>query len=348
MYNVHATTPMKKRESQILDLLRADHLICGDAVSVTPLRGGVSSDVYLIEDGENQFVLKRALPQLKVRDLWRADTSRNRHEFNYLKYVNGILPASVPVPFVLGPDYFTMEYLGPEFKNWKQLLLKGDCQAEHARESARILATVHRKSMNDAAARRSFDTTANFHQLRTDPYLLTTGRRHPALRAYFEEEARRLESTRECLVHGDYSPKNILVRNGRIVVLDCEVAWYGDSAFDLAFLLNHLLLKSLYHMPRDPGFRELIDTAIAQYYCERQLAEKLQCELDSRTAKLVLLLLLARIDGKSPVEYLTGENKREFVRSFVTAGLRANLATLSSLADNWFRSLHERYRAVRN
>jgi aminoglycoside phosphotransferase (APT) family kinase protein len=339
---------MIERESQILDFLRGDHLVRGDAVSVTQLGGGVSSDVYLIEDGENRFVLKRALPQLKVRDLWRADISRNRHEFNYLKYVSHILPESVPVPFVLGSDYFTMEYLGPEFKNWKQLLLMGNCQVEIARESARILAIIHRKSMNDSEARRSFDTTTNFHQLRTDPYLLTTGRRHPALRAYFEDEARRLESTRECLVHGDYSPKNMLVRNGRIVLLDCEVAWYGDPTFDMAFLLNHLLLKSLYHMPRDLGLRELIDITIAQYYFERQLTEKLQGESDSRTARLLLLLLLARIDGKSPVEYLNNENEREFVRSFVTAGLMANIATLSSLVDNWFRSLGERYREIRN
>jgi len=131
----------------------------------------------------------------------------------------------------------------------------------------------------------------------------------------------------------------MLVGNGRFVLVDCEVAWYGDPAFDLAFLLNHLLLKSLYHLPRDLGLRELIDAAIAQYYSERGWNRESPGNFDSRTAKLLLLLLLARVDGKSPVEYLSGEPKREFVRKFVTAGLEADSTTLSSSVADWFRSL---------
>src|SRR5215469_11244178 len=334
---------MTKADSPIMDLLRRDRLISGDAVSITPLGGGVSSDVFLVVDGSKRFVLKRALPQLKVKDVWRADISRNRHEYEYLKYVSALLPGSVAVPFVLGPDYFTMEYLPPDFSNWKELLLLGNCCVEHASESARVLAIIHRESAGDEEAMRKFDTTANFHQLRTDPYLLTTGQRHPALRVHFEEEAQRLESTRECLVHGDYSPKNMLVGKERLVLVDCEVAWYGDPAFDVAFLLNHLLLKSLYHMPRDPGLRELIDTAIAQYYSERGLNRDLRQEFDRRTARLLLMLLLARIDGKSPVEYLGDEAKRAFVRDFVSAGLRENVTTLLGVVEEWFAGLRQRY-----
>jgi aminoglycoside phosphotransferase (APT) family kinase protein len=337
---------MTQGSPEIMDLLRRDCLVSGHAVSITPLGGGVSSDVFLVQDGDKRFVLKRALPQLKVKDEWRADVSRNRHEYDYLRYVGAFLPGSVPVPFVLGPDYFTMEYLGPDFSNWKTLLLQRDCQVEHAREIARVLANIHRQSAGDQEARRKFDTTANFHQLRTDPYLLTTGRRHPALRVYFEEEARRLERTRECLVHGDYSPKNMLVGKGRLVLLDCEVAWYGDPAFDIAFLLNHLLLKSLYHMPKDVGFRQLIETAIAQYHSERRLSRDLRQDFDRRSARLLLMLLLARIDGKSPVEYLGDEDKREFVRSFVTAGLQKDTATLLGVVDEWFGGLEAHYRPV--
>ena len=334
---------MTKADSPIMDLLRRDLLVSGDAVSITPLGGGISSDVFLVEDGGKRFVLKRALPQLKVRDPWQADVSRNRYEYEYLKYVGAFLPGSVPFPFVLGPEYFTMEYLAPDFSNWKELLLRGNCRVEHARESARVLAIIHRRSAGDEEARRKFDTTANFHQLRTHPYLLTTGQRHPALRVHFEEEAQRLESTRECLVHGDYSPKNVLVGKGRLVLVDCEVAWYGDPAFDLAFLLNHLLLKSLYHMPRDPGLRELINTAIAQYYSERGLNRDLRQEFDRRTGRLLLMLLLARIDGKSPVEYLGDEAKRAFVRDFVSAGLQQNITTLLGVVEEWFRDLRQRY-----
>ena len=227
----------------ILKLLRADGLLRTDHARAVPLTGGVSSDVFLVEDGPRKFVVKQALAKIKVHDLWQADISRNRTEFEYLNFVGRVLPEAVPKVFAAGDGYFTMEYLGEGFVNWKQMLLLGQCLPEHAAQAGRTLGMIHRVSSGNAEAARTFDTTENFHQLRSDPYLVTTGQRHPELREYFERETIRLESTRECLVHGDYSPKNILIGNGRQVILDCEVAWYGDPSFDLAFLLNHLLVE---------------------------------------------------------------------------------------------------------
>jgi aminoglycoside phosphotransferase (APT) family kinase protein len=329
---------MPENRSPILDLLRRNQLVSGHQVLVTPLGGGVSSDVFLIEDEGKCFVVKQALPQLRVIDDWQADTARNHVEYEFLRYLSRIVPDGVPAVFAVGADYFTMEYLGPEYRNWKELLLSGDCQPQHAVRAARILGALHRVSFGDPELARRFDTTPNFHQLRTDPYLLTTGRRHPALQERFEQEAVRLEKTRECLVHGDYSPKNMLIGCGRMVLLDCEVAWYGDPAFDLAFLINHLLLKSLYHAPLDHGLQEIIGPLIAAYYDERQMENA--GVLDSRTATLLLMLLLARIDGKSPVEYLT-ESKQAFVRSFVSSRLSAPTLTHEVVRD-WFAGLQTR------
>ena len=143
-----------------------------------------------------------------------------------------------------------MELLGPEFASWKQMLLRGEARIADASQAAAMLGAIHAHSAGDSEAERDFDTTANFIQLRIDPYLLTTGKRHSDLRHLFEAEAERLASTRQCLVHGDFSPKNLMVSPARMVLLDCEVAWYGDPAFDLAFLLTHLLLKGIYHAPR--------------------------------------------------------------------------------------------------
>src|SRR5205823_1327535 len=153
------------------------------------------------------------------------------------------------------------------------------------------------------------DTTESFHQLRTSPYLLRTAQRHPALAPLFEEEALRLESTRECLVHGDFSPKNILLSPDRLLILDSEAAWYGDPAFDIAFFLNHLCLKALYHAPRDTGLRALFDAAVDAYFVTEGSAT-----IDRRSARLLLMLLLARIDGKSPVEYIQDDKKKDLVR----------------------------------
>jgi aminoglycoside phosphotransferase (APT) family kinase protein len=210
------------------------------------LTGGVSSEIYRVDDGVETFVVKRALAKLRVSEDWSADVGRNRFEQSYLSYVGQFLPAAVPRVRQARPDhgYFTMEYLGPEFSNWKQLLMSGHCQVRHAILAAEVLGSIHAKSAGDEDAARLFDTGLNFRQLRTEPYFLTAARRHPELRQLIETEVERLESTHQCLVHGDFSPKNMLIHQDRLVLLDCEVAWYGDPAFDVAFLLNHLLLKS--------------------------------------------------------------------------------------------------------
>lgn len=330
---------MAESESHILHLLRRDRLVSPRATVVQPLGGGVSSDVFLIQDEDKRFVVKQALPQLKVKDLWQADVSRNRVEFEFLRYLGSILPDAVPSVISAGDGYFAMEYLSSDYQNWKQMLLRGECRREHAIQAAKILGTLHRTSFGDAELARCFDTTANFHQLRTDPYLLTTGKRHPPLQKQFEAEAVRLESTRECLVHGDYSPKNMLIGKRRLVLLDCEVAWYGDPSFDLGFLLNHLLLKSLYHAPQETDLEAMIRHAIETYFAERNMEASARQELDSRTGRLLLMLLLARIDGKSPVEYLTSDVKKEFVRRFVTSELARPNTDLQQVAAQWFAAL---------
>ena len=281
--SVVAIDPMSEIDQNslpILKLLRADGQLRSPQAHAIPLTGGVSSDVFLVEDGERRFVVKQALPKLKVKDLWQADVSRNRTEYEYLEYAGRILPESVPRVFAAGQGYFTMEYLGEGYVNWKQMLLAGQCHVADAAQAGRALGTIHRVSAGNAEAARIFDTTRNFHQLRTDPYLVTTGQRHPELREYFERETVRLESTQECLVHGDFSPKNILIGNGRQVILDCEVAWYGDPAFDLGFLLNHFLLKKPAPCPAQ-GWNESTGRARdSRVFCRRRrLAAAMQEEL---------------------------------------------------------------------
>lgn len=332
-------------EGNIINLLRRDGIISGNDFRITSLSGGISSEVFLVENSEKCFVVKQALPQLRVKGLWQADTSRNRNEYEYFRYVGSILPEAVPSVLSVGNGYFTMKYIGSEFSNWKELLMGGDCHPWHAESAARTLGQIHRASAADPRVARLFDTTSTFHQLRTEPYLLTTGRRHPRLAGHFEEEAIRLEKTRECLVHGDYSPKNILVGNGRVVVLDCEVAWYGDASFDLAFLMTHVLLKSLYHAPKDVGLEILFVKTFCTYCLERMFEPDQQQDFESRTARLLLMLLLARIDGRSPVEYLSAA-KCDFAREFVASELCAGSLELSALATDWFTALHERYREV--
>ena len=309
--------------------------------TLTPLTDGVSSEIFRVEDGEDSFVVKRALSKLKVKDEWLADVGRNHYEQLYIQYVARILPQAVPSlrPSPTDRGYFSMEILGPEFASWKQQMLRGQARAEDAVAAATLLGTIHAHSASDPEAARQFDTTTNFIQLRIDPYLLTTGSRHPELRDLFNAEAERLAATRLCLVHGDFSPKNLMVSPSRMVLLDCEVAWYGDPAFDLAFLLTHLLLKGLYHAPRQLCFESMCAAFWQRYVEEAGHVIDTQA-LEARVARLLLMLLLARIDGKSPIEYLR-EEQRNWVRQFASAGIVAGTSNLNAIVTQWFASLKQ-------
>ncbi|MBC7927077.1 MAG: phosphotransferase [Bryobacteraceae bacterium] len=297
------------------------------AVSIQPLTGGVSSEIALIrEPGRRSFVAKRALSQLRVSEEWYVDLSRNGFECDYLEYVGHVLPHSVPAVLARGDGWFAMEYLDTqEHANWKSLLLSGDVQAIHSARAGETLARIHQFSYHSSEARKTFHSFDNFHQLRIDPYFVTTARRHPNLAAAFQEASDQLTQTSECLVHGDFSPKNILVSASRLIVLDCEVAWFGDPSFDVAFLLNHLLLKSLYHAPANRGLADSIEAFLTSYFTQWPAQRD---SLEQRTARLLPLLLLARVDGKSPAEYLTNDN-RNHIRKVAPKLIGAPLADIT-------------------
>lgn len=332
---------MSATADDLRDYLRRHGLAASPDVDITPLTGGVSSDIWLVRDGPTRFVVKRARPRLDVPGEWFADTSRNRFEQEFIAYVGSFLPDATPRVLHADPEHglFTMAYLA-DHVTWKSLLLQGIINADHAVQASRLLANIHRHSWNDPEARRRFDSLGNFQQLRIEPYLLTTGRRHPRLLTLFEEEARRLAATALCLVHGDFSPKNILIAPGSpgsMVLLDCEVAWFGDPAFDVAFLLNHFFLKGLLFRASPRPFLDLARMAWHSYLVE--LEPRMRDGLDERVARLLVMLLLARIDGKSPVEYIQDDSAREVVRAFATQRLLARALPVVDLIAAWQDSL---------
>jgi aminoglycoside phosphotransferase (APT) family kinase protein len=330
--------------ARLVARLRREGLVRGgEPVEIAELPGGISSEIHLVRQGGVSLVVKRALERLRTRDEWHSDPARNRYEQRYLRYVGGLLPGSVPRVLLGGEDdgYFCMEYLGAGFEPWKKELLAGGFDPATARAVMALLGRIHAESRRRPEIALRFDTTAIFRQLRTDPYLRTTAGRHPALRVLLEAEASRLEGVRECLVHGDFSPKNILVGPGRTVVLDCEAAWYGDPAFDIAFLLNHLCLKALLHAPADPGFAPLFESAVAGYFGAAGMPAAGALELDRRSARLLPMLMLARVDGKSPAEYLTDERRKRLVREWAAGILPRFHGTLAELSALWGARLRQ-------
>lgn len=295
----------------------------------------------MVEEAGRRFVVKRALAKLRVRDDWFADTGRSRVEQAYLRVAGALVPDSVPRILFAAPEagWFAMEYLGDGFTNWKTQLLSGTADVKASQRAGEVMGMIHRATWGDADLAREFDTGENFHQLRLEPYLETTARRVPDLAAPLMAEAARLRSTALALVHGDFSPKNILLTPDRLVLLDAEVGWFGDPVFDAAFLLNHFFLKALFHYDRPEAMLESARIYWAAY--SNALGTHSDAGMEARAVRLVLCLMLARIHGKSPVEYLPKEGQQNLVTTFVRAHLPHPPPGLADLMAAWRESLRQ-------
>jgi 5-methylthioribose kinase len=223
----------------------------GEPTEVRTLGGGVSNDVFAVDGGGRRLVVKQALPRLRVADDWPAKRERALTEAAALRLAARIAPGSVPAVLDADPEAFalTIEEAPDGWVAWKQRLLAGDADPDVARRLGELLGSWHAATFRDAEVARTFGDLEAFDQLRVDPYYRTIARRLPSIAPAVEAYVSRMEATHACLVHGDYSPKNVLVGHGpSLWVIDFEVAHVGDPAFDLAFMLNHLLLKRL-HVP---------------------------------------------------------------------------------------------------
>ncbi len=312
-------------------LVRAD-----EALAVSSLAGGVSSDITLVEAGARAFCVKRALPKLKVAADWRAPVERNHSEAEWLRAVAAILPDSVPQ--LLAEDraagWFAMQWLPPlAYPVWKEQLRDGIVVAAFAASVGDSLARIHAATAHrdDIAARFANDHI--FYPIRLEAYLVATAAKHEDCAARLLELVAATVRTKTALVHGDVSPKNILAGPRGPVFLDAECACYGEPAFDLAFCLNHLLLKCSWRpqwrVRYLACFAALKDAYLARVSWEPAAA------LERRAAHLLPGLLLGRIDGKSPVEYIDRDEERERVRGVARALLLDPVDRLDALERAW-------------
>jgi 5-methylthioribose kinase len=306
----------------------------------TGLNGGVSSDVWRVESSAGIYCVKQALERLKVTAEWLVPRKRSSYEWAYLRLAADRVPGSVPRPLAHDPalGIIAMEFLEPdEFPVWKQQLMDRQVSDATARRMGDMLGQLHGVSAHSPGLALEFDTLENFRAIRLEPYLLATAQRHPDLASVLHMLAERTAASKIALVHGDVSPKNILVGARGPVLLDAECAWFGDPAFDLAFCLNHLLLKCVWHKKFKADYLKSFD-ALASAYLENVTWEE-PADIEARTAALIPALLLARIDGKSPVEYLTTEKDKAFVRETAKKMLSAKLSTLDALVKGWNAAL---------
>jgi len=271
--------------------------------AITTLGGGVSNTVLLAETIHGRLVIKQALERLRVAEEWLSDPARTLREAAALRDVAAVLPAgAVPaVAFLDETNYiYAMEAAPSGAQDWKTLLLAGEIDPAVGGHIGQLLAQQVAATRAASPWRERYGDQRVFDELRLDPYYRFTAARHLDLAPYFGQAIARCRDQATSLVHGDWSPKNMLIAAGRPMLIDYEVVHYGDAAFDAAFLLNHLLLKSFHR----PQWRSQYGAAASAFW--RAAAPAVSPE--GVTLHLGCLLL-ARVDGKSPAEYLHDETK---------------------------------------
>jgi aminoglycoside phosphotransferase (APT) family kinase protein len=312
----------------------------GDTPRFERLTGGVSSDIWRVDLARGPVCVKRALAKLRVAADWHAPIERNAYEAAWMRHAAAIVPDAVP--HLLGQDseagVLVMAYLPAErYRGWKADLLAGRAEPEVAAAVGERLAKIHAGTAHEAAIAAAFPTDRIFHDIRLEPYLEATARAHPDRTAALHRLVDATAKTKLALVHGDVSPKNILVGPKGPVFLDAECAWYGDPAFDVAFCLNHLLLKCLAVPAAAADFLGCFD-ALAETYVGGITWEP-AAALEARAAHLLPGLLLGRVDGKSPVEYLTAEADKERVRQVARRLLERPVERLGAVRTAWRQQL---------
>ncbi len=324
--------------SDIMAILRRAGLLgIGAPPPMMPLTGGVSSDIWRVDIDGKPYCVKRALARLKVQADWRAPVERNSYEAAYLEVVDRLVPGAVPrlIHVDEAASAIVTRYLDPKaFVLWKTELMAGRIDAAIAAAVGDRLGRIHARTAGDQDIAQRFRSDQVFHAIRLEPYLLATAEAQPMVASQLRALARRTAATRLCLVHGDVSPKNILIGRLGPVLLDAECAWYGDPAFDLAFVLNHLALKAR-HRPTDSRRFAQAFGRLAEAYLGHVDWEPVAA-IEERTASLLPALMLARIDGKSPVEYLTGGREKADVRAFAIHHLTEPAQRLAGFREAWF------------
>ena len=315
-------------ENTVVAYLTNRGIINGPA-EVEELTGGVSNVVLAVKSGDKDLVLKQALPQLKVAAVWKADQRRAIVEATGMRLLHSITPESVPALIDFDPEEFTltMERLPRECTVWKSDLLDGVIKPSIGADLGRILGAWHNFGADSKESRDAYMEDSLFDQLRVTPFYRAVAKVNPPLDSRIQELITEISTAKITLVHGDFSPKNIMINDAnKPIVLDFEVMHTGNPVFDLGFVSAHLLCK--YLRTDDQKQRSLLhETAISfinsySHACNIETAKSLPHH--------VAVIALARVEGVSPVNYLD-EGGKARVQSVTKAALANPQITFEGL-----------------
>ncbi len=303
-------------------------------IRIKELGGGVSNLVYRVSGSGIDWVAKQSLPKLRVQHEWLAGRQRILRESAGMRLLNK-LKISCQIPDVIFEDsdnfIIIISAAASQSINYKEALLSGNIDENIGQQLGRILAEVHRKTYHLAAAKSNFIDDDCFYQLRIEPYYEQIKRAHSEISGQVDLAIQQMQQRKLTLVHGDFSPKNILIHQQEIFLLDFEVVHYGDPAFDAAFFMNHLFLKAVYRANHSVQFLNLLKIFWSAYQAD--LPERDFQALEQNTVLQLGCLMLARIDGKSPAEYLQDADQKNFIRFAAKEILKRRVQQISEVCQ---------------
>jgi len=305
-----------------------------ERAEIAEMGGGVSNTVLQIVTPTKRWVLKQALAKLKVKLDWYSSVQRMEREVECLAYLSKILPQGA-VPGLIHHDSENHLYImtsgAEDAVNWKTELLEIKTRPQIAAQAGSLLGIIHRMSYGDEAAVKLFGDKQYFQELRIEPFYFKIAEVYPQLADKIGSLATTLVTSNISFVHGDFSPKNILINKNRILLLDFEVGHFGHPGFDLAFMLAHLTLKTAKFWEYKEDYLGLIMSFWSAYlgaanfesesWHERSFLPHLGC------------ILLARMDGKSPIDYLPEENKRQRVKALASSLITREIPSMRVYLD---------------
>jgi len=330
-------------ESNVASYLRDHGLVKADErVEVKPLGGGISNQILRFDTADAHGVLKQSRSRIRVAQDWRCDVRRILNERDSIRLLGGLLaPGTVPGILFEDPEnyLFIMTPAPAESTLWKSDLMNGFVDPIATDRAGRTLRRIHARTWGDPDVRERFDNDDLLRQLRIEPYYEATASAHPQLAGAIVAGAEQILATKKSLVHGDFVPKNIFTTTDGLLLLDHEIAHFGDPAYDTASCINHLLLKAI-HFSRRTDARPYLYAATQFWRAYRADGGDEACADESHTVQQLGCLVLARVDGKSPVEYLD-EAERDIARRFGASLLKERrpglLAAISDLGAQLVR-----------
>jgi aminoglycoside phosphotransferase (APT) family kinase protein len=331
-----------EQSDALLEYLRSSGRIARDETpEIDVFAGGVSNRTVLVTRPSGEaWVLKQALEKLRVKVDWFSDPKRIEREALGIDHLSRVCPSGAITPLIFRDEanhLLAMAAVPQPHENWKTMLLRGDVRDEHVKQFAELLACIHKSVIG----RRihldpAFSDTSFFESLRLEPYYLFTAEQVPEAATFVRALVDQTRSRRITLVHGDYSPKNILIHNDKLILLDHEVIHYGDPAFDVGFAMTHLLSKEHHLESHREKFKRAAGLFWATY--RSSLPKFPVMSPEPIAIQHTLACLLARVAGRSPLEYLDdAERKRQ--REVVVQLMQNPPATMNDLIEQFVEAV---------